>query len=861
MILSKKVQGPPSVKYRGFFLNDEQPALTNWVASRFPDTPYGAGYGVEFHKLIFEVLLRLRANYLWPTLWSSMFEVDDPGNQPLADAYEIVLGTSHTEPLMRAQNEFGKFYQGPWAYNLNNATIDDYFRYGIQRAKPYARNSLWTVGMRGTGDTAIEGLGVEHIVSMLQTLVANQRRLMAEGLGVSDITAVPQTWCLYKEVMSYLDHGLKVPDDVTLLWADDNWGNNRRLPRLDEKDRKGGAGIYYHFDYVGDVRNYKWINTIQLSKTAQQMHMAYARGADRIWIVNVGDMKALELPINHFFDMAYDAKRWGVDSTDEWTRLWATREFAPAFAADISSVVQKYSMYASRRKFELVEPYVYSVINYDEANAVLKQWSDLVVEAQAIYGKLPAALQPTFYQTVLHPVLAGEIVHRINIGGAKNNLYAGQKRNSANDVINQVLSASEEDAALTARWDDMLNGRWKHFMDQPHLGYDGYWQQPMRNTLPSMIHVQTNYPSVAGHVGIGVEGSNATVQGDDKYHSNSGNTLAVPPLDPYGPSKRYFEVFSRGTKECEWEAVPLQPWVKLSQYKGKVGAKNSDTRVFVSIDWASAPAAPYSGTVNINVTTPCRDMDRYGFRAPIIQVPVVNRVVPSTFSKGFVESDGHVSISGVNYQSVISPSQSTAANANVTYHTFTKYGRTGSAVGLFPQNTEHLSVAEAPALEYQVYLFSNHSAANVTLYLSPVLNYLGEEHPIEYAISLFPAGSPAPSTPTIVRPVGPTTGGNMPDGWGQTVADSVWGRMGNYTRSRFSVPREGAYTLRVWMLNPGLIVQKVIVDMGGVRPSFFGPPESFLVGRDVKGALDKGSYVDDVDTLGGKGQGQGKGMK
>ncbi|KAK0611766.1 hypothetical protein B0T14DRAFT_571629 [Immersiella caudata] len=840
VIKDKKVQGPPSVKYRGFFLNDEQPALTNWVATHFPDTPYGAGYGVEFHKLIFEVLLRLRANYLWPTLWASMFEVDDPGNQPLADAYEIVLGTSHTEPLMRAQNEFGKFYQGPWAYNLNNKTIDDYFRFGIQRAKPYARNSLWTVGMRGTGDTAIEGLGVEHIVEMLQTLVKNQRQLMSEGLGVSDISTVPQAWCLYKEVMSYLDHGLIVPDDVTLLWADDNWGNNRRLPLLSEKNRHGGAGIYYHFDYVGDVRDYKWINTIQLSKTAEQMHMAYSRGADRIWIVNVGDMKALELPINHFFDLAYDTKRWGVDSTAEWTRLWATREFSPAYAAEISEVVQTYSMYASRRKFELVEPYVYSVINYNEGDAVLKQWSDLVAAAQAIYDKLPAELQPTFFQTILQPTLAGDIVHRINIGGAKQNLYAGQKRNSANDMINYVLSVSDEDWALTERWDALLGGKWKHFMDQTHLGYDGYWQQPMRNTLPSMIHVQTHFPSLAGHVGIGVEGSNATVQGDDKYHPNSNNNLAVPSIDPYAPP-RYFEIFTRGTKECEWQATPWQPWIKLSQYNGTVGAKGSDTRVFVTVDWAAAPPAPYAATININVTTPCRGLDRYGFRLPMVQVPVANRAVPSTFTAGYVESDGYVSIPGPAYQAVVPAVKPTT---NASYHIFKNYGRTSSAVGLIPQNLEKLALESAPALEYNLYLFSN-TTANVSLYLSPILNYLGDATPIEYAVALYPSDS-TPPNPTFVRPVGPSQGGNMPDGWGQSVADSVWGRVGNYTKSSFKVASAGAYTLRVWALMPGVIVQKVIVDLGGVRPSFFGPPESFLVGRDVKGKLERKSYREDI---------------
>ena len=270
-----KVQQSPSVKYRGFFLNDEQPALTNWIASRWPDTPYGAGYGTAFYSLVFEVLLRLRANYLWPALWGSMFEVDDPSNQPLADAYEIVLGSSHTEPLMRAQNEFGKFYQGPWAYNLNNKTIDDYFRYGVKRAKPYARNSLWTMGMRGTGDTAIEGLGVDKIVTMLDTLVRNQQAIISEGLGVN-ISTVPQMWCLYKEVQTYIFQGLLVPDDVTLLWADDNWGNVRRFPLASERNRAGGAGVYYHFDYVGDVRDYKWINTVQLSKTTEQVRISHA---------------------------------------------------------------------------------------------------------------------------------------------------------------------------------------------------------------------------------------------------------------------------------------------------------------------------------------------------------------------------------------------------------------------------------------------------------------------------------------------------------------------------------------------------------------------------------------------------------
>lgn len=269
-----KTQTPPSVKYRGIFLNDEQPGLTNWVATNFGTSPLNgaAGYGPEFYAHVLELLLRLRANYLWPTVWGNMYEVDYAENQPLADAYGVVLGSSHTEPLQRAQNEFGTFYQGAWAYNLNNKTIDEYFRYGVERAKPYWQNSLFTMGMRGTGDTAIEGLGSDAIVSMLQTLVGNQQAIISDGLGVN-ISEVPQMWCLYKEVQSYVFEGLNVPDDVTLLWADDNWGNVRRFPLANETARAGGAGVYYHFDYVGDPRDYKWINTVQLAKTAEQVSL------------------------------------------------------------------------------------------------------------------------------------------------------------------------------------------------------------------------------------------------------------------------------------------------------------------------------------------------------------------------------------------------------------------------------------------------------------------------------------------------------------------------------------------------------------------------------------------------------------
>lgn len=385
----------------------------------------------------------------------------------------------------------------------------------------------------------------------------------------------------------------------------------------------------------------------------------------------------------------------------------------------------------------------------------------------------------------------------------------------------------------------------------------------MRNTLPAMVYVQTTVPSVAGHIGVGVEGSNATVQGDDKYHPNTVGTLSVPPMDPYGPVTRYFEVFSRGTNSCVWNAEPAQPFVKLSQYNGTVGPNGGpDTRVFISIDWANAPPAPNTTTVNINVTTPCRGLDKYGFPGQMVIVPVTNRKVPSNFTKGYVESDGHVAIEGIHYSAIVPPATSSPDNAGVTYHTYKNYGRISGGVGLWPLNTEKLTVETAPALEYNMYLFTNTTAANVTLHISPAHNYLSDYNPLEYAISLFPTGSAPTEPPTLVRPVGATVGANMPAAWGHAVADSVWGlTSGNQTTTRHNVPREGAYTLRIQALLSGIIVQKVVVDLGGVRPSYFGPPESFYIDAEnpaianTIGVYNGTSFHNTRGALGGVGDG------
>src|ERR1700678_539140 len=329
----KYVEGPPAVKYRGIFLNDEAPALSGWAQEKYGNLNH------QFYEKVFELLLRLKANYLWPAMWNNAFAEDDPLNPQLADQYGIVMGTSHHEPMMRAWKEWEKSGKGPWDYTVNASELREYWKQGIERNDNY--ESVITLGMRGNGDLPMAETDDR---ALLEKIVTDQRQIIGDVMH-TDASTVPQDWALYKEVQQYYEHGMRVPDDVTLLWCDDKWGNIRRLPTEEERKRSGGAGIYYHFDYVGGPRNYKWINTNPIAKVWEQMNLALAYGATRIWVVNVGDLKPMEFPIEYFLTLARDPERWGKDQIPQFTRTWAEREFGAAHAEEIVELVTRYTQY------------------------------------------------------------------------------------------------------------------------------------------------------------------------------------------------------------------------------------------------------------------------------------------------------------------------------------------------------------------------------------------------------------------------------------------------------------------------------------------------------------------------------------
>jgi hypothetical protein len=793
----KYQQGEPSVKYRGIFLNDESPDLSGWVAEKFGNVPVStnppipanvANYNSKFYSRLFELILRLKGNYLWPAMWNNAFNEDDPENPRLADEYGIVMGTSHQEPMLRAQKEWDRRYRktlGNWNYYKNPAALQEFWREGIRRNKNY--ESILTIGLRGADDTPmIPGGTVAQSMALLEEIVDVQRKMIAEEIN-PDVTRVPQLWCLYKEVQEYYKEGLRVPDDVTLLWADDNWGNIRRLPTEAERKRAGGAGVYYHFDYVGGPRNYKWINTNPIPKIWEQMTLAKEYGADRIWIVNVGHFKGLEFPIEYFMHLAWDTKRWTNKNINEYTRQWAAREFGPEFAQDTADVISAYSKFNGRRKPELLEPTTYSLVDYLEADRVVSEFQRIVAKAEDVFRKLPEAARDAFYQLVLFPAKACAQVNELYVAAGKNALYAQQGRASANDMADKVESLFKADADLTDYFNHKLgNGKWNHFMDQVHIGYT-IWQDPPKNIMPTVRRLQIPEGSAGG---IAVEGSPSA------WLRYSGEP-ALLRFDAYGAQRHYFDIFNRGTSPFVFAATPSVPWISLSARKGNV---TKDFRIWVSIDWNKAPRNSGSGLIRIS-----RDGG-----APIeVGVATLNRPPIAGIPSGtFIEGDGYVSIEAEHYTKNVPA-------GNVRWEKIEGYGRTLSAMTIMPVTAPSVTPPQpSPCLEYGIYL-RGPGKIDVLSTVAPTLNFVPDRG-LRFAVSF---DDQPPQVIHIVVAGFDARNGNRE--WEESVKDSR-----RIIHSSHTLEKGGYHTLKIWMVDPAVVLQKIVLNLGGVKPSYLGPPES-----------------------------------
>ncbi|KAK4224458.1 hypothetical protein QBC38DRAFT_514907 [Podospora fimiseda] len=822
------IHGEPSVRYRGLFINDEEPALNTWWARYNNATRYPLNS--EFYSHVFDLLLRLKANYLWPAMWKSwtpppgnIFFTDDPRNQQLADDYGIVISTAHHEPMQRATNEWNETLLGPWDWSKNKANITKFMEEGIQRAG--TNESYITIGLRGLGD---EAANTKNAIEMLKDVFKTQREIIKKQYGSE--SAVKQVWALYKEVASYYDAGLDAPEDVTILFPDDNAGNVYRLPTDDEVDREGGHGVYFHFEYVGLPRSYKAWNSNSLSKTLKELLHSYYRGAKKIWIVNVGDIKPMELPLGFSMDLAWNAERITFENLPEYLAAYAEREFGlgEEDSTEIGSILLEHSHLVGMRRYELVTPSTYSHLNYREAETVLARWKSAAQRAKTIYSRLDQEVKPAFFQLVYHPVVAGALYHAVTIGVGTNYRFALERRNSANQVAQQVLTDFESAYDLVEEWDSMVSGKWADMMSQAL--YDAIeepkmWAAPSRDIVANLSFVQLRQDTQfsLGSLGIRAEGSlSPTEQGRwaesvDASMPTTAFAPIVPLLTPYSPS-RHVDLFMRGNHRVpiSWTLDPIPvPWISITPSSGTLSRETgSDTRLNISVDWSQVPSN-YNSTVKVGIrSTPARYPYFDQFHIPILNLEVpFSDATPNTFP----ETDGIISIEAPHFAS--------ASNSTPSFTSFPYLGSRSNSgsVSLRPFSSARTPAAKESFVKYSIYLFTPSPALEVTVYINSGLD---TDPKLKMQFSLTLDSQPANFTRVLGDYIKNPYAGDIPPEWMDHVADNVWTKK---VRIEGPIPA-GRHDL-VWRVNsPEVYLEKLVVDTKegkALKGSYLGPEEGF----------------------------------
>lgn len=528
--------GEPKVKYRGIFLNDEAPCLTNWVKHT-----YGTNYGDHrFYARVFELILRLRGNFMWPAMWTWAFYADDPQNSETAQKMGIIIGTSHHEPMARNHQEWARKRKtyGKWDYQTNQKVIDQFFREGIERVKD--TEDIVTIGMRGDGD---EAMSPEADVKLLKKIIKNQRNIIEKVTGKS-AKETPQIWALYKEVMDYYDKGLRAPDDVIMLVCDDNWGNVRYLPNEEERKHPGGWGMYYHVDYVGAPRNSKWMNMTPIQNMWEQLQLTYDYGVDKLWILNVGDLKPMEYPISLFLDMAWNPKEFTADNLLMHTKRFCAQQLGEDNAEEAARILNLYCKYNGRVTAEMLDCNTYNLEN-GEWEKVTSEYTQLEAEALRQYIAIDPKYKDTYKQLILFPVQAMANLYEMYYAQAMNHKLYKANDPQANYWADKVEKAFKRDAELCSDYNNVMSGgKWKNMMTQKHIGYTSWNDNFPADKQPEVFRI--NDPEKAtGHYVFRTKEGVVAIEAEHYFEKNDtekakwtvipymGRTLSGMALMPY----------------------------------------------------------------------------------------------------------------------------------------------------------------------------------------------------------------------------------------------------------------------------------------------------------------------------------------
>lgn len=794
----------PSVKFRGVFINDEDWGLYQWAKNNFEKNL--GNFGPRTYAAVCELLLRLNANYLCPAMHNcstAFYKV--PENKLVADSFGIVMGTSHCEPLfLNTATEWDSKKYGEWNYETNKHGIDSVLEARVTETAPY--ENVYTLALRGLHDAAMNGSTDMNVRrKVMEQAIAAQRDIIARHVK-GRIEDVPQAFTPYKEVLDVYDHGLKLPDDVTLIWPDDNYGYMKRLSSPAEQKRSGRSGVYYHSSYLGRPHNYLWMNTTSPTLMYEELRKAYDCTADRIWLLNAGDIKLCEYAVDQFLAMAYDIDSFNFERAANYRTEWTCAMLGNQYKSELADIFNSFYNLSFQRKPECMgfgsqwtndahgrEINVdteFSLTNYGEADRRVAEYSRIGAEAERILKRLPEQKRACFFENVYYQVKGCDLMNRTILYGQRNRWCALQNRAATDRWAKLSTQCYDSLQAITDYYNSMLGGKWNHVVTLKQDNNSAYFDRP-----------ELRKASLSANADMALSVENEDVlRGASSYH-------ALPAFSKYLPTSYYIDVVNRGAKAFKWTAKPSEPWIKLSKRQGNV---TEEERLLVSIDWAKAPQGDrVAGRISFAADNGQKDE---------VLVSVFNPAQPALadVKQNYVETNGYISIPATGYQRK-------QENGDVKITTVRNLGAEGEAVQLgTPVGKKNFaSRRDASYVEYDFYCFSQ-GPVDVYTYVLPTYTlsndqgYAGHERTnveTHYGVTIDDTRILEPSTSSV----------EYAQNWYESVLRNC-----RINKSTLNVMTPGHHKLRIICGDPGTVLQKVVLDFGGLKHSYMGPQPTFV---------------------------------
>ena len=805
----------PSVRYRGFFINDEWPAFGNWCNHNF------GGFNAKAYDHVFELLLRLKGNYLWPAMWSARFADDGPDllNAELADEYGIIMGMSHHEPCLRQGEEYkylrGKnsVYGDAWNFRTNREGITKFWEDGLKRSGKF--ENVITVGMRGEADTAIMGKNatLEDNIQLLRDVLKTQKKLIQERVN-PDLTKVPRMIALYKEVEEFFYGNEKTKglmgaeelEDVILMLCDDNYGNLRTLPTEEMRKHAGGYGMYYHLDYHGWPVSYEWINSSYLPKIWEQMSMAYDFGVRELWMVNVGDIATQEFPLSFFLDMAYDFDRWGsraLNCTQEYTRKWVRQQFGSVEEETqdtIADILEQYTKIIHRRRPEALNPETYHPVQEKESSRIFEEEEQLLKKLQDVYETIektnPQSLS-AFIALVYYPAFGTMNLVKMQILAGWNHYYANLGAVCANDYGDEVERCMEQDRKAVEMYHQMDQGRWYGMGMSQHIGFTHWNEDECRN--PVVMRV---IPLKKRSILVAADGTAQHAEGSPWLD----NTMKLKDFLNPDCTRASVTLYSRSDLKAEYKVLKKPGWLSVEPMEGWLdGVSQKKVRLNLTLIKQRLPETNQDTIQDsLEIATPEGKCE--------ITVPVYTGNLQDK-KNVFVDTMGYLSIEAAHYVNSVPGNYK---DRQVKFENLQGYGKTNSAMKAFPSDACTVPGQDAPYLEYQ-FVLEESGTYEAEFYMQPS-NPVTRENQLLYAVRINEE-----MTETVNAVEKDYQVGDQAEKWAEGVLSQI-------RRQTVSIKcRAGFNTLRVYHVTPGFVLEKIVIYPMGEKPeeSYLGPAETY----------------------------------